>query len=501
MRRSFFFLSLAVAVLSCSSNKAAGTGAASSGSGGASGTGAGSASGTGASSTAATGGGSTAGTGGASTAATGGGSTTVTTGTGLDAGPITGLNGKTYYVDAAKGDDSNAGTAAAPWKTIQQAGAVVGSGDTVVVEAGTYDGPIFGWDTAPCAGDPLCVVAGTAAHPILFEADPTAAPGAVLIAAKNGQTDSGLDLQPGCDYVDIVGFTVTNGGTATTPAGSITKAGIALSGTTGNRILGNTVDGVSGIGGILVDTATGVLVQGNTLLHTQGTGTTGHGMYVSGSSVGVQVVGNVIHNNTYVGIHVNGDASEGLPGVVTNLTISGNLIYDNGQNGINCDGIQHSTIENNVIYGNARNGIELYQIDAYGGSLDNVIVNNTIDQSMNPTGYAISIAACQYDNLGSQPTPAGCSTPTADTSTGNIAFDNVLLGGAGATSTVSGADLSTSTNLTTATSGLFVGSASGNYELVPGGPGVGTGVATFMGASAPSPGAGVHDVGAFSFAQ
>src|SRR6185312_6790353 len=141
-----------------------------------------------------------------------------------------------------------------------------------------------------------------------------------------------------------------------------------------------------------------------------------------------------------------------------------------------------------------------YQIDAYGGSTGNVIVNNTIDQSMVSGGYAVSIAACQYDNQSSQPTPAGCSTSSADTSTGNIAFNNVLLGGAGATSTVSGADLSTNKNITTATAGLFVNSGSGNYTLAAGGPGIGTGIMSFGGAQAPAAGNGTYDIGAFSFA-
>ncbi len=158
-------------------------------------------------------------------------------GVGLEAGPITGLNGTTYYVSDSSGSDTNAGTSrTTAWKTIQHAGGIVGPGDTVVVMTGMYDGAVFGWDTAPCQGDPLCTVAGTSTNPVLFEADPTAAAGSVVIAAKNGQTDSGLDLQPSCDYVDIVGFTVTNAGTADTPAGSITPAGIAVAGSTGNRV-------------------------------------------------------------------------------------------------------------------------------------------------------------------------------------------------------------------------------------------------------------------------
>src|SRR5205807_6525752 len=102
---------------------------------------------------------------------------------------------------------------------------------------------------------------------------------------------------------------------------------------------------------------------------------------------------------------------------------------------------------------------------------------------------------------GAQPTPPACATAAADTSLGNIAFNNVLLGGAGPTTTVSGADLSVSTNITSATAGLFVSSASGNYQLAGGGPGIGKGMAAFGGASAPSAGGAGYDIGAFSFVQ
>jgi parallel beta-helix repeat protein len=368
-------------------------------------------------------------------------------------------------------------------------------GDTVLVEAGTYDAPIFGWDVPPCSDDPLCVIAGTAQAPIVFEADPAAAPGSVVLGGSNSQNDNGFDLEPGCNYVDIVGFTVNNLGTGDQPPGSISKAGIAVNGSIGNRIVGNTVDGVAGIGGILVNAVSGVLIQGNTCIHVQGTGTTGHGMYVSGSSTNVQVLDNLIHDNDYVGIHINGDVSEGLPGVVAALRIAGNVIYGNGQNGINADGLQSSIIENNVIYDNARNGIELYQIDAYGGSTGNVIVNNTIDQSMSAEGFAISIAACAYDNQASEPTPASCMTGSNDTSTGNIAFNDVLLGGGGITSDVSSADLALSNNLTNASANLFVDAGAGDYTLAPNGLGIGSGIASFDGASAPDSG-GQYDIGA-----
>jgi parallel beta-helix repeat protein len=398
-------------------------------------------------------------------------------------------SGTVYYVDqgAAGASDANPGTAAKPWATIQNAGNVVQAGDVVVVKAGTYGGAIFGWD--PANSGPYSTLAGTSQKRIVFMADPAAPAGSVIIHSANDKAPIAFDLEPGCDDVDIVGFTVTSDG-------SVTKAGIKVAGSTGNRVLDNTIDGVAGIGGILVDDVKDVLLQGNTITNTQGSGSTGHGMYLAGSSTGVQVLRNVLHDNQYVGIHVNGDISEGGAGVVKGALIAGNVIYANGQNGINADGLESSVIQDNVIYGNARNGIELYQIDALGGSTGNVIVANSIDQSSH--GYAIVVSPCQYDNQSSAPTPVGCQASPFDTSTGNVAFDNVLLGASGADSVVTNADLSLSTNLTAATPSPFVDAASGNYTLASGGPGRGKGVASFGGGKAPEDGT-AYDIGASSF--
>jgi hypothetical protein len=211
----------------------------------------------------------------------------------------------------------------------------------------------------------------------------------------------------------------------------------------------------------------------------------------------VYVWDNDIHANDYVGLHVNGDVSEGLPGVVSQIFILGNFIYDNGQNGINADGLQSSIIRNNIIYNNARNGIELYQIDAYGGSSDNCITNNTIDQSMVNGSYAIAIAACQYDNQSSQPTPAACASGAMDTSTGNVAFNNILFGKAGTASTVSANDLSTSNNLIDYSAALFIDAAGGNYKLAPAGAAIGTGIMAFDSCDAAPAASNSYDIGAF----
>ncbi len=400
------------------------------------------------------------------------------------------IPGNVIYIDgsAPNASDSNAGTEGEPWATIQNAGSTAQPGDTFLVKAGTYAGAIFGWD--PAHSGAYSTIAGTASQHILFLADPAAPPGSVIIGSRSNYKPVGFDLEPGCDDVDIVGFTVTNDG-------SISKAGISIAGSSGNRVLGNTVDGAAGIGGILVDTVTGVLIQGNVVRNTQGTGTTGHGMYLSGSSVGVQVLNNWIHDNAYVGIHINGDISEGGAGVVSQIVIAGNVIDDNGQNGINADGLQSSVIENNLIFHNARDGIELYQIDALGGSANNVIVNDTIDQSNH--GYAISIDPCQYDNQSAHPTPADCASGTMDTSTGNIAFNCILLGASGTDSTVSTADLSLAANLTDLLPNPFVVSDGGSYVISASGPAHNSGDSAFGGAQAPLEDGGAIDIGAVAF--
>ena len=60
----------------------------------------------------------------------------------------------------------------------------------------------------------------------------------------------------------------------------------------------------------------------------------GHGIYIANGD-GIIVTGNTIHDNDYIGLHINGD-----PNVVSHALISGNKIYNNGQNGINADGLE-----------------------------------------------------------------------------------------------------------------------------------------------------------------
>jgi hypothetical protein len=78
---------------------------------------------------------------------------------------------------------------------------------------------------------------------------------------------------------------------------------------------------------------------------------------------------------------MNGDASMGGDGIISNALVEGNVIYENGLgggSGINMDGVTGSVVRNNLLYDNHASGISLYQIDGGSGSSNNRVLNNTI---------------------------------------------------------------------------------------------------------------------------
>lgn len=294
--------------------------------------------------------------------------------------------GTTYYV-ASTGVDTNAGSSTAPWRTLQRAANAVHAGDTVRVRAGTYAGFVLGWDFAQN---------GTATAAITFQADP-----GVVINTRNAKTADGINLE-GCSYIVVTGFTVNN------TTGTITRAGIrSVSSDAGNSshvtISNNSCD-ANGTWGIFTSHVNDLLIAGNRSSHAHSQ----HGIYVSNACVRPVVRGNILWGNAACGLHMNGDLSQGGTGLITNALVENNVIYDNGLSGgsaINCDGVRSSLIRNNLIYNAHAAGISLYQIDAAGPSINNVITSNTIDMASNGR-WALQIH---------------------DGSSGCVVFNNILL--------------------------------------------------------------------------
>ena len=218
--------------------------------------------------------------------------------------------GSTYYV-SPDGNDTAAGTEAAPFRTIQRAASLVGAGDTVIVRAGTYAGFQLGWDFPQ---------SGTATAPITFRADPGA-----VIEGRNGETADGINLE-GSSYVVIDGFEVDNA------SGNIDRACIRTVSGRNVTVRDNDVRNC-GTWGIFTSHSDYVRIEDNKTSFNNSEDSDNHGIYVSNATVDPVIVGNEIRGNRGAGLHMNGDLSQGGNGLITGARIEGNVVSGNGKRG------------------------------------------------------------------------------------------------------------------------------------------------------------------------
>lgn len=297
----------------------------------------------------------------------------------------------TYYV-ATSGNDANAGTQAAPWRTLQKAGNVAVAGDTVNVLPGTYAGfrPLH---------------SGTAQSPIRFLAQA----GVVVNAPGSGNSNNDNIWVRDVDYIVIDGFEST----------AAPRAGIAVQGEPDANAAGIVIRNCrchdNGRWGIFTGFARDLLLEDNETSYSA----IEHGIYVSNSGDRPTVRRNHAHHNNASGIQLNADPAQmgdnpsdpQGDGIIENALIEANLIHDNGAAGgaaINLASVRGSIVRNNVLYGNRATGIAGWD-DGEGsnqyGCRDNVIVGNTIVQ---PSGSRFAISLING-------------------STGNRVQDNILL--------------------------------------------------------------------------
>ena len=295
--------------------------------------------------------------------------------------PLMILTGISFFVTAAeaheywvspRGNDRATGRKVTPWRTLQHAANSVVAGDTVDALPGNYQGFNI-------------TKSGTASAPITFHAEP----GAVINKPMSfGGIEFGINAS-GPSYNVIDGFTIT--AQPNDPAwndgirmGGIWPGGAVPNWAVGNVIRNNTVQLRKQVSSTQLDVLPifaswqdGLLMQNNIA-----SGGWDSGIYVSNSSKNYIVRGNTVYNVGGNGIHNNGDASQGGPGINTNALIENNIIHDvgfiSGGQAISCDGVQNSRIQNNLIYNAHAKGISLYMVNSAEGSKRDIVVNNTV---------------------------------------------------------------------------------------------------------------------------
>jgi len=280
-----------------------------------------------------------------------------------------------YYVSTT-GNDSNPGTQAAPWRTIQRAANSARAGSTVNVRGGIYE-ELVSINVSGNASDGF----------ITFRSDPgeTAVLDATRLTPAGRQGVVTIHNQ---SYLRIEGFEVRNFHTS---EHRLSPLGISVMGSGSHiELLKNNVHqieqtfegreapgrGGNGFGIAVYGTdaktpITDLVIDGNEVHHLK-TGSS-ESLVVNGNVTNFRITHNVVHDNNNIGIDVIGfertapdpavdQARDGVVSnnLVYNITSRGNPAYGNDQSsdGIYVDGGTRILIEQNVMH-DVDFGIEL----------------------------------------------------------------------------------------------------------------------------------------------
>ncbi len=287
------------------------------------------------------------------------------------AATFTPAGGGRYWWVATNGNDANAGTEAAPLRTIAKGLTGLSAGDVLNIQPGTYE-----------EAGLQEYASGTASAPIVISAAPGAM-GQVKIKFSDAQIaafNSAKSSPP--DVLRIHGRYVTvNGLVLEGPLGRLNytpfpaSSGLAWQGATspGGKATNNVAyyNYFNGIGA----GSTGEY-NGN-VLFANGTESRDHGIYVSTSDV--RVIGNIVFNNVGYGLHVFNESTTRIK----NITLASNVTFDNATGGILMFG--EGVVYNNTVYNsydpadcqNYQNVSGMYYYDVIGNidARNNVFMN------------------------------------------------------------------------------------------------------------------------------
>jgi hypothetical protein len=286
-----------------------------------------------------------------------------------------GQSNSSFYVSKT-GNDSNPGTQAAPWLTIQHAADTVRAGSTVNVRGGIYEERVT-IKTSGNATDGYITFRSYSGEIAILDAEHLTPDGRSAILTIHNKS-----------YVRIEGFEIRNYRTADR---QLTPLGISVMGAGSHiELLKNNVHhieqtfdgrdapghGANGFGIAVYGTdaknpISELVIDGNEVHHLK-TGSS-ESLVVNGNVTNFRITHNVVHDNNNIGIDVIGfertapdpavdQARDGVVSgnLVYNITSRGNPAYGNDENsdGIYVDGGTRVLIEQNVMH-DVDFGIEL----------------------------------------------------------------------------------------------------------------------------------------------
>ena len=286
-----------------------------------------------------------------------------------------GQTNSSFYVTTT-GNDSNAGTQGAPWRTIQHAADTARAGSTVYVRGGVYE-ELVSINTSGNASDGFITFRSYPGETAILEAEHLTPSGRQGVLTIHNQS-----------YVRIEGLEIRNFRTAEhrlAPLGiNVIGAGSHIELLKNNihhienNFEGRDAPGRGGNGfGIAVygtdakTPITDLIIDGNEVHHLK-TGSS-ESLVVNGNVTNFRITRNVVHDNNNIGIDIIGferTAPDPAVDQARDGTVSRNLVYsitsrgnpayrnDESSDGIYVDGGTRILIEQNVIH-NVDFGIEL----------------------------------------------------------------------------------------------------------------------------------------------
>ena len=271
--------------------------------------------------------------------------------------------GTTYYVDALNGNNSNPGTEAEPWLTIQNATDTMVAGDTVYIKEGIYEEIVDLTGSTGVEGksgnevDGHITYQGYPGHSAVLDGTTFHGQGWGVGFWSGKWVPSGSERA--VDYIKISGLEIRN-----YPAEGINfeKNSKSGSGTASHHIIieNCVVHHCGGQAGIIFEGGDeDINGEGYDIVVCACTtyNNNVHGIKFTGDDLAVidgehmynsSIENCVSYNNNNIGIHV----STGN----YNITVRNNTCYNNGRQGIAGHEIWDSVYENNTVYGNGTSG-------------------------------------------------------------------------------------------------------------------------------------------------